>query len=51
MSALLSEPAPAALDLDYMTKSELLDYAEENGVEGVNSAMKKADIIEAIKNA
>jgi len=34
-----------------MTKSELLDYAEENGIGGVSSAMLKADILAAIKEA
>lgn len=32
-----------------MTKTELLDYAEANGVEDVSSAMKKAEILAAIK--
>ena len=48
MTALLSEPASFSPDFDSMTKTELLTYAAENGVEGVNSAMKKADIIDAI---
>lgn len=48
MSALLSEPASSAPDFDSMTKTELLNYAAENGVVGVNSAMKKAEIIDAI---
>jgi len=34
-----------------MTKAQLLDYAAENGVEGVSGAMKKADIISAIEGA
>lgn len=38
-------------DLDSMTKAELLAYAEQNGVDGVNSAMLKADILSAIKGA
>ena len=33
-----------------MTKSELLSYAAENGVDGVRDDMKKAEIIEAIEN-
>lgn len=37
-----------ALDFDDMTKNELLAYAESKGVTGVNSAMKKAEIIDAI---
>lgn len=38
----------ANADLHGMTKAELLGYAEENNVEGVNPRMKKADIVEAI---
>ena len=36
-------------DLSGMTKAELLDYADENGVEGVNSSMKKADILAVLE--
>lgn len=34
-----------------MTKQELLDYAAENGVEGVSSRMPKAVIRQAIDTA
>lgn len=34
-----------------MTKAELLEYAEANGIEGVSSAMLKADILAVIKEA
>lgn len=52
MSELLIEPASIdPVDLDSMTKAELLAYAEENGVEGVSSSMLKADILATIKNA
>ena len=34
-----------------MTKAELLDYAAAQGIDGVSSAMLKADIIAAIKAA
>jgi hypothetical protein len=34
-----------------MTKTQLLEYAAENGIEGVNSSMLKADIIKAIEGA
>ena len=34
-----------------MTKAQLLDYAEELGVTGVNNSMLKADIIAAIEGA
>lgn len=46
------EPASVdPVDLDSMTKAQLLAYAEENGVEGVSSSMLKADILSTIKNA
>jgi hypothetical protein len=32
-----------------MTKAQLLAYAEENGIEGVSSSMKKAEIIAVIE--
>ncbi len=32
-----------------MTKSQLLDYAEEKGIEGLSSRMTKAVIIEKIE--
>lgn len=52
MIALLSEPAPDnPVDLSSMTKAQLLEYAEDNGIEGVSSAMKKADILAVIKEA
>jgi len=37
------------VDFDGMTKAELLNYAKAHGFEWVNSAMKKADILEAVK--
>lgn len=37
-------------DVESMTKTQLLDYAEANGIE-VNSSMTKAEILDAIKNA
>lgn len=49
--ALSAQPDPETPDFDSMTKVELLAYAEQNGVEGVNSAMLKADILAAIKGA
>lgn len=46
------EPASIGpVDLDGMTKAQLLAYAEENRVEGVSSSMLKADILATIKNA
>ena len=52
MAALTAEDAaPEAVDLDGMTKEQLLEYAKEHGISGVSAAMKKADILEAIKKA
>jgi hypothetical protein len=34
-----------------MTKAQLLAYAEENGITGVSSSMKKAEIIAVIEGA
>ena len=36
-------------DFASMTRAEMLDYAVENGVEGVNSSMKKADILAVLR--
>ena len=44
-------PKPEDVNLDGMTKAELLAYAAENGIEGVSSSMLKADILAAIKAA
>ena len=38
------------VDLSSMTKAELLAFAEENGIDGVDSSMLKADIYEIILN-
>ena len=40
-----------AVDLNSMTKAQLLDYAGANGVEGVSGSMRKADIIKTIEEA
>lgn len=49
MTELLSEPDPENdADLSNMTKTELLAYAEANGIEGVSSSMKKAEIYSII---
>ena len=45
----MSEPAED-VDFDSMTKAELLAYADENGIEGGNSSMLKAEIYETILN-
>ena len=37
--------------LDGLSKAGLLSYAEDHGVTGVSGAMRKADILEAIKEA
>lgn len=46
MTQLLNEPA--AGDLQSMTKAQLLEYAEEQGIGGVSSEMRKAEIYAAI---
>lgn len=38
-------------DFSDMTKSQILDYAEEMGIQGIDRAMKKAEIINAIEGA
>ena len=38
------------VDLSSMTKAELIAFAQENGIEGVNSSMLKADIYNTIVN-
>lgn len=48
----MNEPVPAnAVDLDSMTKAQLLEFAQANGIEGVSSSMLKADILATIKEA
>lgn len=44
------EPADDVI-LDSMTKAQLLEYAAERGIAGVNSSMLKADILAVIKEA
>lgn len=52
MTGLLTKAAPEnAVDLDSMTKAELLAYAADRGIEGVSSSMLKADIRAAIEQA
>ena len=40
---------PIAVDLENMTKAELLEYADEKGIEGLNNRMTKAEIIAALE--
>ena len=44
-------PKPDDVNLDGMTKAQLLAYAAERGIAGVSSSMLKADILAAIKAA
>ena len=44
-------PKPEDVNLDGMTKAQLLAYAAEKGITGVSSSMLKADILAAIKAA
>ena len=46
----MNEPAEDAVDLSSMTKAELLEFAEQHGIDGVNSSMLKAEIYETILN-
>lgn len=39
------------VDLSAMTKAELLAFAAENNIDGVDSSMLKADIYEVILNS
>ena len=43
-------PAPEEVDLDAMTKAELLEHAESKNIE-VSSSATKAEIVEAIESA
>ena len=47
----MSEPDSDAPDIYSMTKAELLEYAKQNGIEGVSSSMLKANILSVIENA
>ena len=40
---------PITVDLENMTKAELLEYAEVKGIEGLNNRMTKAEIIAALE--
>ena len=51
MIELLSEPDSDTPDIYSMTKAQLLEYAEQKGIEGVSSSMLKADILSVIESA
>ena len=40
---------PITVDLENMTKAELLEYANAKGIEGLNNRMTKAEIIAALE--
>ena len=40
---------PIIVDLENMTKAELLEYANAKGIEGLNNRMTKAEIIAALE--
>lgn len=48
---MLSEPDSDTVNLNNMTKAELLEYAASNGIEGVSNSMTKAEIFAVIQNA
>lgn len=47
----MDKPTENDVDFDNMTKTELLDFAEAYGIDGVDSAMLKADILAVVKAA
>lgn len=49
MTADTSEPD--SVNLLGMTKAQLLNYADEQGIDGVSGRMNKADIINVIEGA
>lgn len=51
MIELLASEPTSDVELSDMTKAELLEFAEQNGIEGVSSSMLKADIYNAIVEA
>lgn len=51
MGASYNAPLSVTPDLSSMTKTQLLDYAEQTGVTGVRSSMTKAQIVAAIEGA
>lgn len=48
MIELLTVEPTEDVNLSGMTKAELLEFAEQNGIEGVSSSMLKAEIYNAI---
>lgn len=46
----IEEAEKEVLDLSKMTKKELLNFAEEAGIDGVDSQMTKAEIMEVVQN-
>lgn len=51
MIELLTVEPTSDADLSDMTKAELLEFAEHNGIKGVSSSMLKAEIYNAIIEA
>ena len=43
-------PTEDSVDFSKMTKAQLHEYAEANGIDGVDSSMLKADIYNTILN-
>lgn len=42
---------PEDVDLESMTKAELVQFAEDNNIPGLSTSMLKADLITDIKGA
>ena len=45
-----AQPTGNEVDFSKMTKAELLEFAKNNGIDGVDGSMLKADILEVITN-
>jgi hypothetical protein len=50
-TAIESGSTVSNIDLESMTKDQLIAYAQENNIEGIKSSMTKAQITEVIKGA
>jgi hypothetical protein len=44
------KPASKSVDVDSMTKPQLIEHAKKQGIK-VNASLKKADLVKKIKNA
>lgn len=49
MNRSLMDEAPTTANFYGMTKSQLLDYAEDYGISGINDRMTKAEILKVLE--